>query len=199
MADYYCALPVLSYSLNSAFPRSEAFCSQIPNQAVLLFPLTLQLRNELLYKETLIHLMGPWSSPKMHELTDPKLKKLAETAYNQICGMVMEVYKFLFNLTSASAFSSTGDAARRLIEAAQFEVHKQYGRVCMPAFYRKLAETRPEGNPTWFSAYAGRLTNCSLKLNTTTAVAGQGEYMDHFLCLETSGIELPWDETVLDW
>jgi hypothetical protein len=80
LADFYCALPAFSNSLSIALWKSPDLISKIPANALKLLPITVKLRSELLFKECLIHALGPYTHPQYLQLTDPKLKQAAERA-----------------------------------------------------------------------------------------------------------------------
>ncbi|PVH87079.1 hypothetical protein DL98DRAFT_355713, partial [Cadophora sp. DSE1049] len=74
LADFYCTLPVVSRTLDIAFHISPKFIQEIPRYRCKIFTAAVKLRNKILFKESLIWVVGPWSEPAYNNLDDARLK-----------------------------------------------------------------------------------------------------------------------------
>jgi hypothetical protein len=146
LADYYCALPILSRTLDSALHVSPSFTNNslaggLKGNSCEVFATSAKLRNELLFRESLIFVINPWTSPHYEKLSDPKLKKIARCAYSDV--------------GAKAAHAERKITVRRLGEAlsGQRHVQKTYSSVAMnnipfseidetylPSIYRDLSE-----------------------------------------------------------
>lgn len=61
LADFYCALPIVSNSLYAALWRSPNFVSQIGNQALPILKLSKKLRHPLLFREAMVYFVSDWT------------------------------------------------------------------------------------------------------------------------------------------
>lgn len=83
LAEYYCALPILSRTLDAVFLRSPGLVDEINDNTCKIFQLATKLRNELLFRESLIWLVGDIDEPLPRGLPD-HLEKLAKTVQNNV-------------------------------------------------------------------------------------------------------------------
>jgi hypothetical protein len=111
LADYYCALPVLSKALSGTLLDSHNFMLYIASDAFSLIKIAAKLQSSILFRECVIHLLGPFYDPvyKNTGIWDDsdkcltKLKKLLDTAYNNVGAQIAEIDHALLNATHAAA------------------------------------------------------------------------------------------------
>ncbi|TVY47964.1 hypothetical protein LOCC1_G002625, partial [Lachnellula occidentalis] len=202
LADYYCTLPSLSKSLYVAFGRSPEFCDGILNNAIELLEAAVKLRNEVLYRECMTLLMGPWSKPKYLMIKDKKLKQLAALAHHSICCRVLSSQNDLMEDVVGDNDEVVKIYREREREASaktMYEKPNQSPRLRLPRLYRQLVDGPFGGN------YERLLTN-NLALFPAAGQEHAGPFMfkaqpgvggywceDYFLCLKIKDDELPWD------
>lgn len=80
LTDYYRVLPVLSRALHYALAASGDFKAEIFDNLLALLEAAYKLRNQVLYKECMTMLMGPWAAPPLRDIETPRLQKCAEVA-----------------------------------------------------------------------------------------------------------------------
>ncbi|TVY46253.1 hypothetical protein LOCC1_G004348 [Lachnellula occidentalis] len=90
LADYYCALPVLSSALNVVFYTNLVLIEATYHEPHILIKTAVKLRNAVLYRECLIQTMGPWSQPQYKEIEDESLRRIAAAAHSTLKDMVSE-------------------------------------------------------------------------------------------------------------
>jgi hypothetical protein len=200
LADYYCALPILSSSLYAAFGRSFYFCSEIHGFEIELLGAAVKLRNDTLYKECMVLLMSPWTNPKFRKIQDPKLRQLANSAHHKLCQEVLEVQRniseALYELPSAHL-----KEYRELDEEMTVEhLHDHGGKIVLPNLYRLMHDNLSR-NLNHIQDHFGGLLENQLKLRSSWGRPGESSTWceDYFLCLEIDDEELPWDINQPDW
>ena len=96
VADYYCALPALSRTIDGALYRSpDVFIRRMKDNTCEFLAAAEKLRNPALFKDCLLLSTGPWRDPK-HQYPrrlDGKLKILAEVLFNRTCVKIVEVHQ----------------------------------------------------------------------------------------------------------
>jgi len=98
MADYYRALPVLSIALYAAMINSPALLHEIPQRCIQLLKLSAKLRNAILFRECLIHICGPWNSPRYLTLPEGKLKQACKVAHGRLSSKILNTQKQFFEI-----------------------------------------------------------------------------------------------------
>ncbi|KAH6711270.1 hypothetical protein BKA61DRAFT_577729 [Leptodontidium sp. MPI-SDFR-AT-0119] len=141
LADFYCTLSIVSRTLNIAFHTSPTLINQIPQSRCEVFAAAAKLRNELLFREALVWIVGPWGKPTYKNLRDPKLKKVAHRAWTEVCAKIAEVHHLLMIAIASEALGN-------LIQLEDVEVNKAMNiatraitrrfKVAVPRYFRKL-------------------------------------------------------------
>jgi hypothetical protein len=114
LADYYCALPILSRTLTRAFPLSPTFVDDIKDYAERILPIAAKLRHAVLFRECIVFLAGDWlEGPNQAiEVADHKLSKIARNASHGIAAKIVRVqYLILNELCHRPKVSSTATLA----------------------------------------------------------------------------------------
>jgi hypothetical protein len=202
LADYYCALPILSSSLYAAFGRSFCFCSEIRGFEIELLGAAVKLRNDALYKECMVLLMGPWKSPKLGDIEDKELKQLASLAHHKICKDVLQVRTEILQALHVESLPQKARQYREL-EAKVTEEHLYHnnGAILLPALCREMFDKLEGKGLDRYRNLFGSLLGTELRLHEPSGVAGDsGAWSeDRFLCLKARDEDLPWDINERDW
>jgi hypothetical protein len=74
LADYYCALRIVSCTLDAALYQSHWVRSNLVDWASPLLPAAAKLRNKTLFSDCLTLCLGPWDHPAWFYLNDQKFK-----------------------------------------------------------------------------------------------------------------------------
>ncbi len=98
-ARYYQALPAVSPNVHNAALKNASFWSAIIKDPCSVLVSAKTLRNEILFKDSFVVCLGPWSSPAYLKLLDEQLLGLASAAHAKICttilGVQQELLKFI--------------------------------------------------------------------------------------------------------
>jgi hypothetical protein len=206
LADFYCALPAFSNSLSTALLKSPDLASAIPANALKLLPTTVMLRNELLFKECLIHALGPWTNPQYLQLTDPKLKQTASRAFGNLSAKIVKVEGKLLAATKSIPRNPYDLSwGKNICTFITDNVSACYdwsnGALNLPHFYRQIHTRACSENVTLLKDMLSPILKNNLILDRSDGSAGNGDgqYKGFFLCIEIDDADLPWDHTQLDW
>ncbi|KAM0171697.1 hypothetical protein ACHAPF_007944 [Botrytis cinerea] len=213
LADYYCALPVVSKSIHGSLFLSPVFCKSIffgPTRTLL--DLSLQLRSPEIFRECMICLVGRWqhsahrywteSQPEMSynpKLTSPKLNELAIKLHNQICAKVSKTQQ---QIEFCSQINSKALEVKANIEICYLEKMKlgetehgaNHRRISLPEYFQAFRE---ESSEVLALAVSDILKN-ELIFNKSLR-AGDIEFpgeinndvQPHFLCVDIKDEDLP--------
>lgn len=207
LADYYCTLPSLSRSLYGAFGRSPDFCNSIRGNIIDLLEVAVKLRNEILYRECMTLLMGPWIHPKYLMIKDKKLKQLAASAHHSICSKILMIQTFVMEETLGEDREVLKDFREQELDAITQNLDRNSDEVsslCLPLLYRQLTNTHFGHHFAWL--LRNHLTlypAVRVEWGPFRTIAKPGDRdtwcEDYFLCLEIKDDELPWDSNEKDW
>lgn len=201
LADYYCALPVLSRSLDGALMRSQAFVKSIPTACLEILELSFRLRHEVLYKESLAFVVGQYECPLYHAL-HPPLHDIAKRRYNELAAEILKVERGILN----ELLFAEGHKSRRILEMLKTARYDDEDVVESPNFMATyMREVFEEGQDAELSALClnniGDLISNTTTLSRHMIVGGQvdEEACPWFLCVHKSSEPLPWDISETDW
>ncbi|TVY41344.1 hypothetical protein LOCC1_G005649 [Lachnellula occidentalis] len=175
LADYYCALPILSRTLDSAFFK-------------------------VLRLESLVWVLGPWGNEQWKNLQDPKLKKIAKIARY---GLSHKISKAQEALTKEIALSGD-EGLQSLMDTMQelaLGAWEDGAALSMPRYFQQLQKYKEDGNVVIGNDdayYLDLLLKSELVLEQQYQ-AGTELAFDHFLCVSIDDEDLPWDITEMDW
>jgi hypothetical protein len=211
MADYYCALPILSNSLSATFFNSPGLLTTLRTDPCQSLILAYKLRHAPLFRDYLIHLLGPWSKPQFQELKshrDPSslfLFNFVNTIHISFSNKIMQLQQSIFQLSTGyfspfcplfAGFRPAYRAAAKAMLDCTNDGADFNHNLLLPKWFRQCLDSNVE------TEVVGKLlasfTTNNLVLDKA-AVAGRGDYEDSFLCFEISDAELPWDPTQFDW
>ncbi|KAH8801159.1 hypothetical protein F5882DRAFT_435512 [Hyaloscypha sp. PMI_1271] len=203
MADYYCALPILSNSLSATFFNSPGLLTTLRTDPCQSLILAYKLRHAPLFRDSLIRVPGPWSKPQFQELKshrDPSslfLFNFVNTIHISFSNKIIQLQQSIFQL-STGYFPHYNEnhrlQAKDMLDCAKESVDNKHN-LLLPKWFRRC---RDRYLGTLVPELLAPFTTNNLVLDKA-AVAGKGDYENSFLCLEISDAELPWDPTQFDW
>lgn len=208
LADYYCALPILSKTLDSVLIKHIRPCGfDIRHHALELFVAAAKLRNVLLFRECLIWVVNPYHEPVFKSLThtNRKLYHIAKSAHGEISAYVMKVLAAVMEQSSHNAIEqqcstefddNVQESVRDLLPR---DIASEYAPTKI--LYPKLLRLS-EHSAYLSSSEAGVLAHL-LKSNFVFeggfCEAGKNNCEGDFLCAYIDELDLPWDVKELDW
>lgn len=180
LADFYCALPIVSRTLDMALHSSQDFVKRIPDNRCEVFKLAAKIRNKLLFREALVWIMGPWTRPNYEHLEDPKLRKIAHRAYTEITSMIAAIDYHLLKDISDEVFVGNWPiqhiAVKQAMDKATEKAVNRSG-FSMPIYFRELdhALKKIEGYSEWVTLpeFIKGLRKCNLVLNRGSFESGK--------------------------
>ncbi|PQE22580.1 hypothetical protein CJF31_00001490 [Rutstroemia sp. NJR-2017a BVV2] len=206
MADYYCALPVVSGAFSAAFHRSKMFARKFrdADQRDLL-SFAIKMRNADLFRDCMILICGDMGDSEKGKLAhfepdlgDPALNSLATTLHNQIVDKIIKANKMLL-------IAHLNRSTRAEREELQNNLDEEVKKLCSeidwsPCYYREMMIDRWQRKPgSEHSEYVGIL---DLLQNNITF--NKGAYVNHnfrwypdpflsrhFLCADIKDSDLP--------
>jgi len=197
VADYYCALKALSLSLDGVLFRGTKLTAGILEDPIPLLGQALKLRHPTLYRECLVYALGPWKNPKFKKITDPTLSKSARETYSKICVKLVELQGQILDHLGFYSHPNSIHGELQVIASSLLDK----GKVSQPAFYRFLykgvlsQEIHVSNKLQYLLSW---LLRNELKLEPS-AITGEGDHKDHFLCITVEDEDLPWDPTQTDY
>ncbi|TGO45071.1 hypothetical protein BCON_0426g00020 [Botryotinia convoluta] len=220
LADYYCALPIVSKSMQGALFLSPEFCKSVFfGETRILLDLAFKLRSPEIFRECMICLVGEWqekmgdpnkSPPEMlynPRLTNPKLNELAIKLHSQICAKICAtqqaiVYNCQLYPNDIEIKTKIGKSYLEKIKSREAEYTIYHGRISLPEYFQAFAE-ESQGN---FSPAVKDILKNELIFNKFLR-AGDIEFplnlfqeiQSYFLCAEIKDEDLPWDLNATDW
>jgi hypothetical protein len=192
MADYYCALPSFSRSLNNALYESPYFVSTIYEYSVTLLPIAAKLRHRILYKECMIYLSG--KEAHFGQIQDVHLKQLVRASYNKICAKVV---KFQTKLMEYTGYY--GSAANDHISELAEECWDNPLDSVLPKLYRKFLDRDYGLAGRGLRVALDDLLENKLTFDRSAVAGGDYPFNEYFLCATVEDEDLPWDPTETDW
>ena len=206
LADYYCALPVLSHTLDGAFMRSPMLVASIRSIPCETLALAAKLRNSTLFRESLIWVLGPWGDECWEQLEDPKLKKIAKIARHELSHKIAKVQEAIIRAIEAAADDSSLEYFTEYLRDAAIEAREEGPEyLSMPRYFLKLHEKLEAGyvcldfNDTGVDEVSLDVLMESNLVLEQQQQAGKLDACDHFLCVSIDDEDLPWDTTEMDW
>ena len=198
-ADYYQILSHLSRTLNGAFTTSERFLQEIRWGPEKILPLAAKLRNATLFRECIIWVVSEWPENKVYAIEDPKVKKIAQNAFNSIAAKAaFTQHELLDKVDQASIGESETVKAIKENSRKWLAADPYLKMVPLPALLTDIRQRRQLEQYEGYEDYEEPLRlgdlqkdNCVLVRNCCHP--GEGELQDRFLCAEVDDNDLPWD------
>jgi hypothetical protein len=196
LADYYCALPILSRTLDGALLRSGNLANTIRFNCQKVLTVAAKLRNAVLFRESLVWVAGCWTSWKPTKTKDRTLQKIAINAHNGIAEKVALVQVELISEMGAENDTTVVEA----MSDASCSTLERYGTLVLPAYFRLLCQKQEERRKVCrdyiFSDKVEDLLGGVLKNNL---VLYRGHDDSHFFCAVIDDEDLPWNPEEVDW
>lgn len=95
LADYHHCLPILSHSMSSALLNSIRVHRQFGDDWNRAFAYAAKLRIPHLFRDLLIHMVNPWSTPRYMSLSDPNLKKAGQRGYDSVGRKLVQAHQMV--------------------------------------------------------------------------------------------------------
>jgi hypothetical protein len=196
MADYYRCIPCLSVALDGSFLRSPKLTSSLQETCVQLLPVATKLQNKYLFKECLIHVVGPWDSPRSQYLDDPVLIQIAQKTRDEILLKItacrIEIFNQLVSKVNPTIQAQSTNFANPASEASW----RDHGsnKVILPQYFRAVYENAVDALPDSLETYLSGLLKNNLIFDRSGFQSGdiRGCYAACFLCADISDEHLPW-------
>ncbi|KAH7403259.1 hypothetical protein BKA64DRAFT_641261 [Cadophora sp. MPI-SDFR-AT-0126] len=217
LADFYCALPVISRTLDMAFHISPEFIKDIPRFRCKVFTAVAKLKNKLLFRESLIWVVGPWSEPAYNTLDNPRLKKIARAAWAEVAAKISEIHCQLTQDIGEEAQALTVDTPAyfrsfyRILKRSPFDIDDEFlddirdnevATLIASLLKSNLVLNRDAlesgtGSDLFPPYYLG--VEDGIPLDEFSPNYPQANMEDHFLCVEIDDEDLPWDVNETDF
>ncbi|KAF7872696.1 uncharacterized protein EAF02_008767 [Botrytis sinoallii] len=201
IADFYCALPIISATLTSAFIDSPIFskrqveepiaCTkdQLAEDCDSMIFIAQKLRNSVLFRECLIHIVANWKDTKISKLSQLYELTIRSQHALWVAAIVTQLSPGVPELTKVLA-----DAEK---DHTSFERESKKAVTFWKNLSAKLAQVG--GAACFLQSKLEPLLANNLVLDRTSDGPGEGCYKHCFLCTEIADNELPWDTTAVDW
>ncbi|EPE24703.1 hypothetical protein GLAREA_08556 [Glarea lozoyensis ATCC 20868] len=198
LADYYRCIPALSRALEGGLLRSPEVTISFRGECCRVLAIARKLKHKLLFKEALIHSLGPWNAPRFEKLTDPTLRVVAGRALD---GILQKLGQFHTELLDQAVHFGQEEQAwldvyRKFYRMAT-EHRDVLGRTVIPAYFRAIADGIERLEiPRSLLGVMQPLTTNKLKFDVSDWRSGQkgGAYYNSFLCGDIEDEDLPWEE-----
>jgi hypothetical protein len=145
IADYHQALPVLSSTIYAAMLKTSNFYSAILKDPCSVLTSARTLRNDILFKDSLLFSLGPRSNPIFLKLSDPELFKLATTSYARICVKIVKAQPALLSRMQKPPIPSgyhPDDHHQELGERLAGSIFQCGSGFLLPVYYHKYFESQ---------------------------------------------------------
>jgi uncharacterized protein YeaO (DUF488 family) len=150
MADFYCALPIVSMFLDATLPADPSLLNEIPDKAPQFLSCARKLKSSTLFREAFVHVVGQWNlwdENKREEFRggiDARLLDLVEIYHRRIREKVAAVSQYLLLCsvrTGLHVYHGTEDDV--IEDTVREELQKWgylFGEGDEAKFYRKVWE-----------------------------------------------------------
>jgi hypothetical protein len=209
LATYYCVLPAVSGTLLNALHDSQGFTNSIHSKPCAIFEAAAKLRHKVLFRDALIWVVGNWTQQQIAELSDRRLRHVAQNVYGEISTMVSRatskiIYVGLLARHPSSWLASVRHGIRSLNDEEQWDATAldlcDRPQLNLPKFFRNLADT--DDSPEDFEVDHLCLTDLlmnRLALGGKWLIAGKISVEGYFLCAAIEDEDLPWNPKETDW
>lgn len=199
LADFYCALPVLSASLTACLLLNPSFGNALSDprwfQSSEVLLIAKQLRNKFLFRECFIHAVGTFDpgreDPYLSE--DAQILNLVQRHHIILCGKVMETQR---SLCHALFFRDVPDLKSRMILDLDISILKS--RPFYDSIQSELRDVRNEELDDLKEQLHSLLRN-NLVLFPTVVSESSYSLHSYFTCAQLDDGDLPWDPEEIDW
>jgi hypothetical protein len=227
IADFYGACPITSYGVLAALPESQILVAHIPHDPIAFLLIARQLRNKVLYKESMVHVAGSWHKYSIGKDTlynplseESQLLELATKAFATILAKVNEaqlrishytIDEFNYITKAIVANRVPYHMARRPVTARSFASYYRYlgdddlrstiGMSLGSDYFQEAVTeqyARTAVTRIQFALAAVMKRNLIFDINPGL-VGGSGLYADTYLCADVPDGDLPWYLEETEW
>ena len=198
LAEYFQALPILSFALSRALQISTGFLETLYDDSARVIIAAYKLHHAPLFRECLIYVLGPWDKPEFETIEHEEIQQVALRARNALSVQLLDAQMEV--LSQAFWKSQSGGGA--LVLQCTHDDLSRGGHVSFPKLMRRIHTTALDLSldvPILISLMENKL------VFGQSSIAG-GEYdlyddplEDHILCTKIGDEELPWDPNQLEW
>ncbi|KAF7925685.1 uncharacterized protein EAE98_006910 [Botrytis deweyae] len=209
LADYYCALPVVSATLTGALFKSSMFdgigpcyfsrACECHDDCVSLLVLARKLRHGVLFRECLIYTVGKWDS-----LPDPEKDIIKED--QELYKLVQAKLSVLYELLAKTQGALLWAICEKTIDLNKIvECNHSKGSIgatiCMyeAIFDEPSLQDLFSGGGGELGELISSLLKKNIALGCTYEQSGHGIFENIYLCTEIEDDEFPWDLEEIDW
>ncbi|KAL2063645.1 hypothetical protein VTL71DRAFT_5450 [Oculimacula yallundae] len=191
LADYYLALSIVSRTLDAALYRSQDFVAELKDFPCEVITAASKLRNELLFRECLPFLTGPWHQPAYLQMPKTKLRKVIHHVWLEVAAKVGETFRALTD--DIEDEKRKGDNETACIFAAGASMQNLASSSVYVSLPRMLKEI--DEKTLWKSGEFAKRMNGLLRNNLvlTSQFYAEDYLQDHFLSAAIDNEDLPWD------
>ncbi|KAF7945862.1 uncharacterized protein EAE97_004900 [Botrytis byssoidea] len=218
IADFYCALPIVSVTLTDALLNSPIFlkrenedstaCTkdQLAEDCDSMIFNAQKLRSSVLFRECLIHVVANWKDKdtfKFHRTRNEEIiRGLIGAGFSQLDEMIDHLQHTLYiEAVMAKDSLDTPELTNALAAAEEDYVSFQSEPKMAVAFWKDLSAKLAHvgGDAEFLKSEIDPLLVNNLVLDRTNDGPGEGCYKHCFLCAEIGDKQIPWDSTAVDW
>lgn len=204
LADYYCALPVLSSCIDGLLFKEPALMSGMIKNACEILLVACKLRHKELFNDAFILTLGPWWYPQYSRscsplrIEDEDLFSKAHSEFCRITDLVSRSHMRLFNLSyDARKHPNLG---HDLVDILHSVPRDPMNKMSVPSYFSKCynGEYKDRDGLAEVQNALRALQKNNLSLhNQLDASPGQGQFQGYFLCVNVP--KVPWNESQTDW
>jgi hypothetical protein len=219
LADYYCALKIVSQSLDATFVNCAYFKhGPLHEDAYELLECAVKLRNAALFKDLIIYCAGHWPGTIEQEVENEKSHAhIINKTHDQLCRKLSAAnWDMEQGLVTDHRSGCTKDPygtrksqMRSFMNDIKIALKVEYDdcAIPLPRYYRELMKSKymyrkpddDEDEPA-FEDYLDDLSRNNLNLRNN-AISGEGDLEEYFLGMDIQDSDLPWDvkDTMTGW
>ncbi|RDW82795.1 hypothetical protein BP6252_03907 [Coleophoma cylindrospora] len=211
MADYYLAIPALSFSLYAVLPGSHGLIFDLRSCSSTIIETARKLQNTVLFKECMVYVMNPWDCPRYLDETqsgkplknwNPALQKAFGAATIDIYQKIARFYQRLMDIRIKGGFS---DFEIDVLQKLREEHDREIDNFPLPIFLQKVRDVCCTAQAPYdisnldeFIDNLDHLLSSQLSLSPSSK-AGCGLFEEYLLCIKIEDEFLPWDKEQIDW
>ncbi|TGO37559.1 hypothetical protein BHYA_0094g00220 [Botrytis hyacinthi] len=210
IADFYCALPIVSVTLTNALLDSPIFlkrevedstaCTkdQLAQDCDSMIFIAQKLRSSILFRECLIHIVANWKdkdTSKFHRTrNDETIRGLIEAEFSKLDEMIDHLQHILYIEAVMAKYSlDIPELTKALAAAEEDYVSFQHEPKIAVAFWKDLSAkvAHVGGDADFLKSEMDPLLVNNLVLDGTNDGPGEGCYKHCFLCAEIADKQMP--------
>ncbi|KAG0649953.1 hypothetical protein D0Z07_3582 [Hyphodiscus hymeniophilus] len=215
LAEFYIAAPAVSVALDGALVRSLASIEPLIDQAGFCLDMAYKLRNEFLYKESMVYVAGDWWGNWDKCSYDDELRRCITIANAGIMFHLDQVNREFSCISTSNPDTDPQNSnyidyaiSQRIQHHTKEWRERRECKKTLASLYAAIwddpFEFAPVDRTNTKSARerVRQILRPLLKNNLAldkNARAGQGVYSDCFLSAEVADEDLPWDPKETDW